>query len=134
MGSLPANQVDKFKEKLDEGGLGAPVIHGCCCLAQYRTTYHLYKVRISQDTMISEVVPVPENFPLYVYDIISQDTICLQHVARTSTPTSKSASRLQMRRLIGSLAFAVKTTMYKQTILCISTLDGCPLNPLRSPT
>jgi hypothetical protein len=82
MGSLPANQVDKFKEKLDEGDLGAPVIHGCCCLAQYRTTYHLYKIRISQDTMVSEVVPVPENFPLYVYYANSFDDVHCPHRQR----------------------------------------------------
>jgi hypothetical protein len=36
--------------------------------SKYRTANHLYKIRISQNTKVNDVVPVPGNFHLYAYD------------------------------------------------------------------
>jgi hypothetical protein len=46
---------------------------------KYRTTDHLYKIRISRNTKVTEVVPVPENIPLYVYDANSFDDVQCPH-------------------------------------------------------
>lgn len=52
---------------------------------KYRTADHLYKIRISQNTKVSEVVPVPKNFPLYVYDANSFDDVHCPHGQRCNS-------------------------------------------------
>jgi hypothetical protein len=46
---------------------------------KYRTTDHLYKIRICQSTKVNEAVPVPENFLLYAYNAESFDDVHCPH-------------------------------------------------------
>lgn len=75
-GSLPKERMDQFMDKLKEGlvyRLESFMVVGA--RTGYRTAEHDYRIRISQNTKVKEVVPEPENFPLYAYDAKSFDAI-----------------------------------------------------------
>jgi hypothetical protein len=68
--------MDQFRDKLKEGR--AYMIESFMIVGHrpnYRATDHYHRFRISQNTKISEILPEPENFPLYAYDAKSFDDI-----------------------------------------------------------
>ncbi|KAK1650858.1 hypothetical protein QYE76_068663 [Lolium multiflorum] len=75
-GSLLEKRMEQFKDKLEEGKVykleSFMVVDP---RPNYRATDHCYRLRISQNTKINEILPEPENFPLYAYDAKSFDDV-----------------------------------------------------------
>ncbi|XP_047091234.1 uncharacterized protein LOC124703069 isoform X2 [Lolium rigidum] len=68
--------MDEFRDKLKEGRVY--MIESFMIIGprpNYRAIDHYHRFRISQNTKISEILPEPENFPLYAYDAKSFDDI-----------------------------------------------------------
>jgi hypothetical protein len=75
-GSLLEERMEQFRDKLEEGK--AYKLESFMVVdprPNYRATDHCYRLRISQNTKINEILPEPENFPLYAYDAKSFDDV-----------------------------------------------------------
>lgn len=62
----------KIQEETEEGlDPQTQIFHDYCCPTQIQDTTSPYKIRITQNTKIIEVVPEPENFTLYKQSRVS---------------------------------------------------------------
>ena len=68
-GCLPENNIQRFSDKLKEGLLyeiESFIVVGA--RNNYRVADHAFRIKIGQQTKITEIDPPLEDFPYYAYD------------------------------------------------------------------